>query len=54
MLLATATLLFTSLAAVQCWSQEQLDLFDLVEEIGDNFYDVLQVAQVTTYTTHIT
>lgn len=29
-----------------CWSQEELDLFDLVEEIGENFYDLMQIDQV--------
>ena len=32
----------------QCvsWDQVELDLFDLVEEIGENFYDVMQLNQV--------
>ena len=30
-----------------CWDQAELDLFDLVEEIGENFYDVLHVDQVS-------
>lgn len=28
------------------WSQDELDMFDLVEEIGENFYDILQVKKV--------
>lgn len=30
-----------------CWDQAELDLFDLVEEVGENFYDVLHVEQVS-------
>lgn len=30
-----------------CWDQAELDLFDLVEEIGENFYDVLHVEEVS-------
>lgn len=32
------------------WSQEELDLFDLVEEIGENFYHLMQVNEVSTCT----
>lgn len=28
------------------WTQEELDLFDLVEEVGQNFYDLMQIDQV--------
>ena len=37
-----------SAAPGHCWTQEELDLFDLVEEIGlgENFYDILQINQV--------
>ncbi len=36
------------LSGVRCWDQEELDLFDLVEEIGEEtiFYDILGVNQV--------
>lgn len=30
-----------------CWDNDELEIFDLVEEINANFYDVLGVAQVT-------
>ena len=30
----------------RAWDQEELDMFDLVEEINENFYDVLGVLQV--------
>ena len=30
-----------------CWDQEELDLFDLVEDIGMNFYDLMQIDQVS-------
>lgn len=32
-----------------CWSQAELDMFDLVEEIGDSFYNILQVEKVKIY-----
>lgn len=38
------------------WDQAELDLFDLVEEVGENFYDILHVDQVSLpniYRTHI-
>lgn len=28
------------------WDQDELDLFDLVEEVGENFYSLLQVEEV--------
>ena len=28
------------------WTQEELDLFDLVEEIGGNFYELMQIPKV--------
>lgn len=30
----------------RAWDQEQLEIFDLVEEINENFYTVLKVNQV--------
>jgi hypothetical protein len=29
------------------WDQAELDLFDLVEEVGENFYNILHVEQVS-------
>lgn len=31
------------------WDTEELEIFDLVEEINENFYTVLGVQQVRTY-----
>ena len=28
------------------WDQDELDLFDLVEEVGESFYEVLHVKEV--------
>ena len=28
------------------WDPDELDIFDLVEEIGENFYDIMQIDQV--------
>lgn len=30
------------------WDQSELEIFDLVEEINQNFYDLLGVPQVST------
>lgn len=44
-------LLFSVAAITPClaWTDEELDLFDLVEEIGigENFYDLMDISQVT-------
>ena len=29
-----------------CWEEEELEMFDLVEDIGQNFYDLLEVSEV--------
>lgn len=29
-----------------CWDSEEMELFDLVEEVGENFYEVLGISQV--------
>lgn len=34
------------LVTANAWDQEQLEIFDLVEEINANFYTVLNVEQV--------
>ena len=34
------------LRTVVAWGNEELELFDLVEEVNQNFYDVLGVDQV--------
>lgn len=46
MLVPLLLLLSLSVSPGVSWSQEELDLFDLVEEIGENFYDLMQVDQV--------
>lgn len=38
--------LLCSIERCRGWDQAELDLFDLVEEVGENFYDVLHVEQV--------
>lgn len=37
---------FTLIAQIHAWDNEELELFDLVEEVNANFYDVLGVEQV--------
>ena len=39
-------LLVNAIRQCSCWDHEELDLFDLVEDIGQNFYEVLQVEEV--------
>jgi len=39
-------LLLLSLDAVQCWDNEELEVFDLVEEVNTNFYTLLGVSEV--------
>ena len=29
-----------------CWEEEEMEMFDLVEDIGENFYDLLEVSPV--------
>lgn len=38
---------FFLLCPCMCWEQEELDLFDLVEEIGENFYELMQLDRVS-------
>lgn len=33
---------------VSAWDQDELEIFDLVEEINQNFYSILKVDQVIT------
>ena len=35
-----------TISYVYGWDNEELELFDLVEEINENFYEVLGVAKV--------
>lgn len=34
---------------VAAWDQEEFEIFDLVEEINQNFYNVLKVEQVSPF-----
>lgn len=42
----TAVILFSRVSPGKGWTQEELDLFDLVEEVGGSFYDLMQIDQV--------
>ena len=47
----TTSLLFVCLilfnaSIINCWESYELDLFDLVEEVGENFYDYFGITQV--------
>jgi hypothetical protein len=39
-------LLVCSLSVSHCWESFELDLFDLVEEVGQNFYEVFEISKV--------
>lgn len=39
-------LVVISVDIASAWDQDELDIFDLVEEINENFYTVLKVQQV--------
>lgn len=41
-----AILLYLSIHCASAWDTEELEIFDLVEEINQNFYNVLGVQQV--------
>jgi DnaJ homolog subfamily C member 1 len=34
------------LACVRAWGSDEMELFDLVEEVNQNFYEVLGIKQV--------
>lgn len=40
-------LFLSSNIGVNCWESYELDMFDLVEEVNQNFYEFLGVSQVT-------
>lgn len=44
--LSILLLLAVSANNVSAWDQEELEIFDLVEEINENFYTILKVQQV--------
>lgn len=44
--LGLLALFVVSVDNVSAWDQEELEIFDLVEEINENFYTVLKVNQV--------
>ena len=38
-------------SCVQCWNQDELDMYDLIEELGmkPNFYEILGLSEVSRY-----
>lgn len=46
-LLGLLTIFALSVDNVSAWDQDELEIFDLVEEINQNFYTVLKVDQVS-------
>lgn len=47
--LGVLLLFVVSVGNVSAWDQEELEIFDLVEEINENFYTILKVQQVIEY-----
>jgi hypothetical protein len=41
-----ALFIFTIPNNIKCWESFEPDLFDLVEEVGKNFYDYFEISQV--------
>jgi DnaJ family protein C protein 1 len=39
-------LFFLTFDAVQCWDNDELEIFDMVEEVNTNFYTLLGVSEV--------
>ena len=39
-------LVLLTLDGVQCWDNDELEIFDLVEEVNVNFYTLLDVTEV--------
>merc|ERR1711892_312 len=46
--LLSCLLVTLSPLSVTCWDTDQLDLFDLVEEVGTNFYQLMEIEQDAT------
>jgi len=44
--LLCACLFLFNASIINCWESYELDLFDLVEEVGQNFYDYFGLTQV--------
>ncbi len=50
--IATA-ILFSRVFPGKGWTQDELDLFDLVEEVEGSFYDLMQIDQVPMHVKHL-
>lgn len=44
--LGILTIFIVSVDNVSAWDQEEFEIFDLVEEINENFYNILKIKQV--------
>ena len=42
----TISVILSQITSSRCWDNEELELFDLVEEVNQNFYEVMGVDQV--------
>lgn len=45
-ILGLLTLITLNINNVSAWDQDELEIFDLVEEINENFYTILKIDQV--------
>ena len=41
------TLVFIFIGIVQAWDSDDLEIFDLVEEVGQSFYEILEIPEVS-------
>ena len=44
--LISLLIVLLTIRSAQCWDSEEMEIFDLVEEINQNFYELLGVSQV--------
>ena len=47
-LMLQVAILCLSFSCVRCWNQDELDMYDLIEELGmkPNFYEILGLTEV--------
>ena len=49
LLMLTCIFYFCTPSVISAWDTDDLELFDTVEEVGRNFYEVLGIEQVQSY-----
>ncbi len=51
--LLAASLLLVAARTCTAWTAAQLEVYDLVEEIGENFYELMGISQVCLLAGHV-